>query len=173
MDLRSQLLQKHDKQNMLSIREYIADDEERFGRLMELFFSEEYRIQQRASWAVMHCADRHPHLVRPYLERMIGLLDKPVHDSVKRNTVRILRDIDIPEALYGKTADNCFRLLTEPAAPAAVKAFSMYVLLKIVKEEPELAPELRLLIQETLPTGSAAIQAAAGKVLRQLNRLRL
>src|SRR3546814_9733385 len=73
--------------------------------------SDQYRIQQRTSWAVMHCVTRQPTLITPYLEKMINLLDKPVHDAVKRNITRILRDIDIPKAFHGQVADHCFRLL--------------------------------------------------------------
>lgn len=173
MDLRTQILLRHDKQNMLLIREYIGGDEQRFAALMELFLSDEYRIQQRASWAVMHCADRWPGLIGPYLEKMVGLLDKPVHDAVKRNITRILRTVDIPQPLQGATTDRCFRFLLDPSVPAAVKAFSMHILLKIVRNEPELAPELRLVIEEHLPYESPAFQAAARKVHRELERLHL
>lgn len=154
---------------MQLISRYVDRDRQRFARLMDLFFSEEYRIQQRASWAVMHCVDRHPRLINPYLEKMVGLLDKPVHDSVKRNTTRILHKITIPEELYGSVADHCFRLLSEPATSTAIKVFSMYILLKIVKKEPGLARELRLVIEENLPHASYGVQHAAEKTLRQLD----
>src|SRR3546814_632049 len=111
MDLQSQILLRHDKQNMILIREYVGDDPQRFANLMKLFFSDQYRIQQRTSWAVMHCVTRQPTLITPYLEKMINLLDKPVHDAVKRNITRILRDIDIPKVFHGQVADHCFRLL--------------------------------------------------------------
>src|SRR3546814_3981435 len=115
---------------------------------MKLFFSDQYRIQQRTSWAVMHCVTRQPTLITPYLEKMINLLDKPVHDAVKRNITRILRDIDIPKAFHGQVADHCFRLLGDATSPVAIKAFSMYILQKIVRAEPELANELRLIIEK-------------------------
>ena len=171
MDLQSQLLLKHDKHNMLCIREYIGSDPERFADLMNQFFSGGYRIQQRASWAVMHCVDRHPGLVGPYLEKMIDLLDQPVHDSVKRNTTRIMRHVEIPRELHGKAATHCFRLLADPASSTAIKVFSMYVLAKIVREEPELGPELRLLIEENRPHASTGFHGAARKVLQTLNQL--
>src|SRR3546814_2551293 len=76
MDLQSQILLRHDKQNMILIREYVGDDPQRFANLMKLFFSDQYRIQQRTSWAVMHCVTRQPTLITPYLEKMINLLDR-------------------------------------------------------------------------------------------------
>lgn len=156
---------------MLSIRDYIGSDPQRFAQLMALFFTAGYRIQQRASWAVMHCVDQHPELVGPYLEKMVDLLDQPVHDSVKRNTTRILRHVPIPVSLYGNAVNHCFRLLADPASTPAIKVYSMYVLLRIVRDEPELAPELRLTIEENLPHSSKGFQSAARNVLQALNRL--
>ena len=170
MNLREQLMQRHDKQTMLCIKEYVGRDSERFARLMDLFFSGEYRIQQRASWAVMHCADACPSLVYPYLKAMLAELDQPVHDSVKRNVTRILRAITLPEELYGEVADKCFKLMMEPGSTVAVKVFSMYSLLKIVKKEPDLAAEFRLVIEENLPYASPAFKAAAAKVLKELKK---
>src|SRR3546814_5167527 len=109
MDLQSQIMLRHDKQNMILIREYVGDDPQRFANLMKLFLSDQYRIQQRTSWAVMHCVTRQPTLITPYLEKRINLLDKPVHDAVKRNITRILRDIDIPKAFHGQENGNASR----------------------------------------------------------------
>lgn len=164
-------MRKHDKQNMLLIKEYVGNDRGRFARLMELFFSGQYRMQQRASWAVMHCIDQQPGLVSAYLEKMVDRLGDPVHDAVKRNITRILRDIEIPEELDGKVADQCFKLMMEPGSAAAIKVFSMYSLLKIVKKEPELSAEFRLVIEENLPHASAAFKAAAAKVMKELQKL--
>lgn len=172
MDLYRQLMQKHDKENMQLIRDYIGADEGRFSLLMKLFFSDEYRIQQRSSWAVIHCIDRHPGLIRPYLARMLPLLDQPVHDAVKRNITRIFRHIDIPRSLYGEVADKCFKFMLAPEATPAIKVFSMYSLLKIVQDEPELEPEFRLVIEENLPYASTAFRTASAKVFKQLDRLK-
>lgn len=170
MDLRAQVLSRHDKQNMLLIRDYIGNSEQRFARLMRLFFSGEYRIQQRSSWAVMHCCAAHPELIRPYLEQMVRLLGQPVHDAVKRNITRIFSRMTLPESLYGEAADQCFRLLGDPSSPVAIKVFSMRILEQITRSVPELAGELKLLIEENLAHSSAAFHSAARKTLKQLGQ---
>src|SRR3546814_6261917 len=60
------------------------------SNLMKLFFSDQYRIQQRTSWAVMHCVTRQPTLITPYLEKMINLLDRSEeHTSELQSLMRI------------------------------------------------------------------------------------
>ncbi len=85
----------------------------------------------------------HPWLIDPFLEDVIDNLNHPVHDAVKRNTIGLLQEIEIPDDQMGKVADLCFGYLSSAKEPVAVKAFSMTVLLKIVQHYPELKEELK------------------------------
>jgi hypothetical protein len=138
---------------------------------MHLFFHSEYRTTQRAAWVMSICATNHPSLITPYLNKMIDNLKKPVHDAVKRNTVRVLQHIDIPTKLMGKTADICFELLTTPSEAIAIKAFSMTVLMNITKKQPDFKTELRILIEDQLPYSSPGFLSRAKKTLKELDKL--
>ena len=50
----------------------------------------------------------------------------------------------------------------------AVRVFSMSVLARIAHDQPELKNELKIMIEDQLPFGSAAFLARARKVLKQL-----
>ena len=103
---------------------------------MQLFFGEEHRITQRASWALIHCADAHPELIEPYLEPMLhNLRREGLHPSIKRNSVRIIERLTLPEELLGEAADICFQYLAEPNETIAVRVFSMGVIWKICQKE--------------------------------------
>lgn len=151
MDIREELLKEHSKKQTMLIVNYIGDDKKKFAELMEMFLGDIYRVTQRAAWVVGYCAEYQPHLVEPYLETMIDLLGrKDVHVAVKRNVVRFLQFIEIPDDLKGKTYDHCFELLSDPNEPIAVRVFAMSVAFNIAKNEPDLLSELKLLVAESM-----------------------
>ena len=149
---------------------WVGRDPERFAELMQLFLNGDYRVTQRSAWAVMHCATRHPELVTPWLGPMIGKMQEPdLHIAVRRNVIRILQDIEIPKKLMGRVADLCFRYLNDVHSPIAVKVFSMTVLANIAQGEPDMARELRAIIELMLPYSGAAMNARARMILKTLD----
>jgi hypothetical protein len=172
MNLESEILGECSKRQCIRIATWIGTDTKRFKELMDLFLRGEYRITQRAAWIIKHCADEHAELVIPYVDRMIDrMVEANVHDAVKRNVVRILQDIEIPRRLAGKVATVCFEWLASAKEPVAVKVFSMSVLANIAKQEPDLKNEIRILIDQQMPMGSAGFKSRGKKVLRQLDKI--
>lgn len=134
---------------------------------MELFLKGEYRVTQRSAWIVSGCAEKSPALIRPYLGKMIKRMQEPgVHNAVRRNVIRILQFIEIPDKLLGEVATVCFRYLGSPNEPIAVKVFSMTVLGNIAQKEPDLKNELGLVIGQQLSTGSMGFCSRAKKVMK-------
>ncbi len=165
MNIKEALLAEHSKAQSERIADYIENDPERFAELMALFFGDEYRLTQRAAWVVGHCADRYPEIIEPHLERIIYNLRKTTHVAVRRNTVRILQNVDLPDHLLGEAADICFLYLANPEETVAVKVFSMSVLWNICQKEPDLTNELKLLIEEQMPYATAGFKSRGGKIL--------
>lgn len=164
MQLRDIILEKHTKQQMLRVVDYIGNDKERFDELMQLFLFDDYRVSQRASWAVLHCIQKNPAFAKKYLPLMLDNLKNPVHDAVVRNTVRILDLTDIPENLHAQVMDICFELVNKNQSPIAVKAFSIGVLTKLSKQYPELKNELKAIVDNQLPFASPAIKNRAKRI---------
>ena len=135
---------------------------------MDLFFSEEMRISQRASWPVGNIGIKYPELFSPYIPSMVQNLENPVHDAVLRNSLRILGAIDVPEDLKGEVYEKCFNFLAEPKNPIAIRVFSMSVLTNIADQFPELKDELIDLIESYYEHGSAGYKSRARKCLKQL-----
>jgi hypothetical protein len=171
MSLTKLLLAGHSRSQTNKIIKYIGLDPERFKELVKLFLSSEYKIAQRASWPIGICGEEHPELIKPYLAKLIDNLDKPIHDAVKRNTIRIFQFIEIPERLMGKLATKCFEYLSTPSEPIAVRVFAMTVLLNITKKQPELKNELKILIEDQLPYATAAFISRAKKTMKELNKI--
>lgn len=168
MNIRTEILKEHSKQNAIRISEFIGQDKEIFSELMECFLGDEYRVTQRAAQIVSYCAEKYPALIIPYLKKIILNLRNDVHVAVKRNTLRVLQDIDLPSDLHGETADICFKIMEDSKEPIAVKVFAMTVLVNICQEIPELKNELRILIEDQMPYGSAGFKSRGSKLLKRL-----
>jgi hypothetical protein len=170
MNIRESLEQEHSKAMTLRIIAHIGKDASAMAELMACFLDAEWRVCQRAAWAVGMIGEKHPQLIEPYLEQMLLNLKTPHHDAILRNTMRVLRDMpDIPDAVVGLAADVSFRFLENPSVPIAIRAFSMRVLTKICKKEPDLTNEFRALIEDILEHDKAPGILSAGKsVLKQL-----
>jgi dihydroorotase len=90
-----------------------------------------------------------------------------VHVAVKRNVVRTLQYVDIPETLHGEVMNTCFDLLADPSETVAVRVFSMTVLDRLSAQYPEIRQELKVIIEDVLEQGcTAAFRARARIVLK-------
>lgn len=172
MNIKEQLLVAHSKANTEKITDYIGSNQTRLKELMHCFFSNEYRVTQRAAMVVSNCFDTHPELMNPYITSLINNLSQEnLHVAVKRNTVRILQFISIPEELISPLFDHCLNYLIDSKEPTAVKAFSMGILYNICKIYPELKHEVIPLLEEELKRNeSAGVLNRGKKVLTKLNR---
>ena len=69
--------------------------------------------------------------------------------------------------MQGIVADVSFRFLSDPKEPIAVKVFSMEVLFKMAKYQPEIGRELKLIIEDQLPYSGPAFSSRARKVMQR------
>src|SRR5678816_3408101 len=149
MDLRETILAEHSKATCNKITNWVGNSQERFDELFNLFLNSEYRINQRAAWPVSYCVIDHPNFIKKHFSKLIKNLHKPgIHDSIKRNTVRLLAHIDIPKKFHGEVMDTCFNYILSVNEPVAVKAFSLSILQNLSKQYPEIKNEVKLIIEE-------------------------
>ena len=167
MVLREQLLKEHSKSNCDKIVKWIGSSQQRFDELFNLFVGDEYRVVQHAAWPLSYSVIAHPQLVKKHFNKLITNLDKPgIHSAVKRNTMRFLQEIIIPEKYHGRLMDTCFRYISVPGEAIAVKAFSLTVLEKLSRVYPEIIPEIKLLIEENYDRETPAFRSRAKKFLK-------
>ena len=166
MNLREEILLEHSKAQCEKIVQWVGNSQKRFDQLIHLFFTDEYRVVQRAAWPVSYCVRAHPRLIQKHFESLINYLQQPqVPGPVKRNSMRLLQDITIPPACQGTIMDLCFSYITNPREAAAVKAFSLTVLENLSKLYPEILPEIKLIIQERWDTETPAFKSRAKRML--------
>jgi hypothetical protein len=167
MNIEHTLMKAHSKVQCDKVVRYVGNDKKRFAELMQLFFKGEYRVTQRAGWPMSYCVKNHPALIQPYFKKMLAKMHTPgVHDAVKRNIVRLLQYVDIPEKFRGEVMNTCFELIAANDTAIAIKAFSLTILQNMSKDYPEILPELKLIIEERWPHETAAFRSRAKKIIR-------
>ncbi|HVI43800.1 MAG TPA: hypothetical protein VM802_02990 [Chitinophaga sp.] len=170
MDIRKELLAEHSRAQALRISAWIGADATRFAKLMKLFLEDEYRVVQRSALVVSYVADSHPELMTPHLTAMVDRMNTPgLPVAVKRNVLRVLEQLSIPEELHGPVMNASFAFLEDPQQTIAVKAFAMTVLANLSKTYPEIKNEIKLILDDLLEHEPApAIRSRAKKVLAAL-----
>ncbi|OYU96347.1 MAG: hypothetical protein CFE21_08090 [Bacteroidetes bacterium B1(2017)] len=171
MDIAAQLMAEHSKRNTELIVNYIGSDPKLFAELVSVFSKGDYRLTQRASWPLSVVVEQHPKLAQKHIHFICTLLDAKMHVAIKRNVLRLLQYIDLPEEEMGPMADRCIKYIHDLHEPVAVKAFAMTVLYRICEKEPELKNEVIPLLEDLLPFGSAGIISRSKRVLAQLAKL--
>lgn len=173
MDLQKLLREEHSKTQSQRIADLVGESKPAFSRLVGIVTGDDLKLSQRGAWAVTCCVEAHPELLPPFLEALIKNLSRPgLHDAVKRNTMKVIAENEIPENLAGLAADTAFRILSSPDESIAARVHSMTVLERLCTMEPELSVELHLLIEHQLPfETSPGYRSKARRVLKTLDRL--
>lgn len=167
--LHSLLLAEHSKAQCNKIVQWIGDDVKRFDQLIDLFLNDDDpKVIQRAAWPLSYAAVANPKLVNKHIGKLLKNLQKPgIHEAVKRNTMRLLQDIPLPERYHGQIMDTCFRYIADPQQKAATKAFSLTILDNLSKVYPEIRPELLTIIEDQWDNETAAFRSRAGKIVNR------
>jgi hypothetical protein len=173
MQLEAQLLAENSRSNAELIADWVGADTRRFAQLLSLFAAGEYRIVQRAAAVISLCAEQHLELVAPHIRVMLARCrDKGIPVAVKRNVMRILQFVPVPDDCTELTLDIGFTLLQDPEETIAVRAFSMTVLEQVSRPYPEIRSELQAVINHALEyeDTSAGFRNRAQKTLALLSR---
>jgi len=165
------LLHEHSKFITNKVIDYVGDDPTKFDALMELFFDDDWLLNQRAAWPMSYIAIAHPNLIASYKSRLIDNLYHPSHNAVIRNTLRLFQDIPIPEEQEGKLFDYCSKMLLQIKEPVANKIFGMTVMLMIAKPYPELLRELKVILETQFPYEKPGYKSRAKKTIALIEEL--
>ena len=171
MTLRDEILTEHSKNNVLRISRIIGNNKVLIKELINLTLGEDKDIARKAAWILRYNQSDYPAEYIPYISKMIDhLRQNDIHVAVKRNFLAILRISDIPRKNEGDLLDICFNFILSGKETVAVKAFSIDIIYRIGKREPSIMNELRLILEDQLPYGSAGIKSKAKKIISGRNK---
>jgi hypothetical protein len=171
MDLREQLRVGNSRANRDRIARWIGTDRVRFGQLMQVYLEGDTREAQLAAGVLFSCLEFHPRLITPWLPKIAARMSaQGVHPAVRRVAMRILMDADTPRRIQGRVVEACYRSLTDPTEPIAIRVFAMGTIARIAETEPGLWNELLQTIERLLPYSTTAFRAHAREVYRRAGR---
>jgi hypothetical protein len=169
MKLKEQILKEHTKANCDTIVKWTGASQERFDQLFELFLSNEYRVAQRAAWPLSYVVTSHPQLINKHFTKLLKNLSRPgIHNAVKRNSIRLMQHIELPQRYHGQIMNLCFEYIASPSEMIAIKAFALTVLENLSKYYPDIRPELKTIIVDRWHSESPAFQSRAKKILERM-----
>ena len=173
MDFQEALLREHSKDITRSIARYIGGDDQRFAQFLDLFLSAEPVIVQRAAWVLSEVGIAHPALFQTFQDRLVAALQQPHHPAVRRNILKVFADakLRLSEEAEGIVVNLCFDLIANPQEAAAIRVHAMQFVANLLHEYPDLAVELKELLEDGLEHGSAGFCNRARKILQKINRL--
>ncbi len=164
MNIQVALLKEHSRKQAEKIASYIGKDQKKFSELVNYFLSSNYLLAQRAAFSVNLTAEKNPVLIKKHLPKILKNLEKQsIHDAVKRNTLRLLPLVEIPEKLHGATIQLSFNFLQDKKEPIAIRVFAMSVLHKMCITYPELGNELIPIIEIEMGQNPKPAFASRGK----------
>ena len=169
MNLAEQLTSGHSRKVTDEIIAWIGDSKIRFKKLMDIFMGDDARLAQRAAWPMSYISVAQPKLITPYLKKLLEYLDDPtIHEAIRRNTMRLLQDINIPEDLHGEVMNRCFDIIQSVTYKPATKAFALTTLYNLSKQYPDIKQEIAAIIETSFPNESKAFQSRARKVMKRM-----
>jgi hypothetical protein len=173
--LREYLLFDLSKKHAAEIAKLAAKDQKVVHELWDFALSDEEPENWRAAWVIKGIHENNRKLVEPLINDMIMALPKVEKEGVKREFLRMILEYPLPEneEPFGILLDSCFKWLSNPAEPIAIKIHCMSILFEISKVIPEIKQELITTIEVAMQEGSAGIVNRGSKTVKALRLGRL
>src|SRR5690606_22067506 len=120
------------KEHIRAIAATVGNHPDRIQELVEFIGTEKKELVQRAAWILSYVADAHPEAVSPYLPKLTAYLnDSSAPVALRRNVMRILQFLPIPENIHDSVLHYAFTFLQDEKETVAVRVFSMTVIQRI------------------------------------------
>lgn len=169
MNLLAEIQAQHSQKQRDVIVKWIGRSQHRFDQLFHIFLQGDSCESQRASWPLSNAVLAHPHFILPHFAALLKNLLKPgIHDAVKRNSLRLMQDVEIPEQFHGEVMNICFDYISAMNEKPAIKAFSLTVLQNLMKIYPDIKHEVKTIIESQWDYESPAFKSRAKKILKAI-----
>lgn len=153
----------------LAIKE-IGEHPEQLPTLMELALRSNKSHSWRAAWMADKIHDKFPHLIIPWIDKMILALNKNLQVGKKRHFLKLISLNEVNKNHEPFLVDFCLEALTCGHEPVAVRVHAMQILYNFSESEPDFKPELLAIIEHEIELHpSAGISSRGKKLVKKLS----
>jgi hypothetical protein len=147
---------------------FIGADPVRFNQLVTICIGSDIILAQRASRVFRYCVEKYPWLMRKQIRRILKNIQGSIHPAVRRNFIKSLEYISIPDSLEAKRISLCFDLINSKKEFVAIKVYAMNYLTSCCQKYPDLIVELKSSIESQIEFEKPAFLSASRKFLKKL-----
>jgi hypothetical protein len=169
MNYTEQLLAGMSRFNTDLIAADVGCDADKFAEIIDLVHQQSL-VSLRAAWVMTVVTDKYLDLINPYISVLIDNIPSHNHPGITRMVLRVLSRIDIPQQYLGVMFNYSCNWLENEATPVAIKVYAMQIMYNISQLEPDLKPELILLIEAHLNHNTAAYNSRSSKLINKLRK---
>lgn len=169
-ELTELVLQKHSKHHTSQLAAKIAGNPKDVSVLWQIIITGESPVPERASWILSHLFDMRPEVLDDMATPFIDQLPISDHQAIKRNILRCLAGMPIPESDAGALFNICVDWIYSAREDVAVRAHAMTIVTNIALEEPGLIDEVKVVIEDQYENGSTGIQSRCRNLLKRISR---
>lgn len=158
-------------ENLQYLQNELVNHPEQYKLLKEIAFYSNDPKSWRAAYLIDKINDNKPGLIRPFISEMIEKLKTERNESKKRHFLKLLSTNDLSTEQLGFLTDFCIDVFTSDKEPVAVRVHAMQVLFNISEIQPDLKPEILLIIEHEMENHfSAGILSRGGKLAQKLRK---
>ena len=128
----------------------------------------EYPFAEHASWLWIHLCKEKPAFAQPFYPRLLDILFETKNESVLRNILNGLFQLEIEAHRESEFVDLLFGFLLNKAHKVALHVYSIYFLMRFVRRYPELKGELQQCVDILLENPTPALTVAARNMKKEL-----
>lgn len=124
-------------------------------------------VAENAAWILSYFGKTWEIKLNNALPQLLEVIkNRNTTDSIKRNLLRLLREMKIKEEYLGPIFPICFQILTNANETVANRAFSMHVIRKQFLQYPALLQETCIYVEERMDIESPAFRSVGRKLLQ-------
>ncbi len=150
---------------------YLKAHSEDFQELMDLATADKQPYSWRAAWLLSSCVDQNEALIREHIPAILARIEV-ANDSQKRDLIRVLLEVEVPEEVEGQLFDICINIWSKVNKIPSVRYSAIRLAIRIAERHPDLIQEIDIVTQEHFVESlSPGTKRSLLKILRKLKNV--
>jgi hypothetical protein len=170
-DFQNTILKARSKLSITQIALLALEDETKLDLLLQNIRSENERLFYISSWALSDISEIYNEILFDKVLYIVETINNSSHQGLKRNLMKVIQLVAIPEDLEFKIGEMCLCFLKKRDETIAVKAYSVTVLENLLSKNIVFNEEVLFELEKQMIYSTPAFHARAKKYLKKAKKL--